>query len=164
MSRDLAETFHELGSHLDYPMLIVTATDGERRAGCLVGFATQCAINPPLFAVFISTQNFTYRVARSADHLGVHVVPEHAEELARLFGEQTGDDIDKFARCRWEQGPHDVPILPECGDRFVGRVIDSVDAVDHVGFVLEPVVVAADGGAFYSFQRALEFEPGHEAG
>ncbi|HEX8931084.1 MAG TPA: flavin reductase, partial [Actinomycetota bacterium] len=38
-----------LVDRLDYPMLIVTAeTDGER-AGCLVGFATQCSIEPPRF-------------------------------------------------------------------------------------------------------------------
>ena len=163
MQQDRAETFHELGSHLDYPMFIVTAGDETRRAGCLVGFATQCAINPPLFIVFISKKNFTYGVARDAEHLGVHVVPAQATELARLFGEQTGDEVDKFAHCRWEQGPHGVPILMECQDRFVGRVVTSLDATDHAGFLLEPISVEAGGDRFFSFQSALEFEPGHEA-
>ena len=161
--KSIEETFHELGSHLDYPMLIVTAADGRRRAGCLVGFATQCGISPPLFVVFISNKNFTYRVARHATHLGVHVVPSDAEELASLFGEQTGDDVDKFASCTSHEGPGGVPVLSECDDRFVGRVVQQLELGDHTGFVVEPVTVSAAGGSFFSFQRALEFEPGHEA-
>ena len=161
--RRIDETFHELGSHLDYPMFIVTAAAGGRRAGCLVGFATQCTVNPPRFVVFISANNFTYRVARDASYLGVHVVPAEEEELARLFGESTGDDVDKFERCRWEVGAHGVPVLPACGDRFIGRVVDTFDSGDHAGFFLDPVDVRAAGGAFFPFQRALDFEPGHEA-
>ena len=159
----LAETFHELGSPLDYPMFIVTATARDRRAGCLVGFATQCAIDPPRFVVFISNKNFTYRVARDASHLGVHVVPAEEVELARLFGESTGDEVDKFERCRWEVGPHGVPVLSDCRDRFIGRIVDTFDAGDHAGFFLDLVDVRAAGGPFFSFQRALGFEPGHEA-
>ena len=159
----LAAKFQELGSHLDYPMLVVTTSDGRRRAGCLVGFATQCAIDPPLFVVFLSNKNFTYRVARRAAHLGVHVVPADAEDLARLFGEQTGDDIDKFEHCRWQEDSHGVPVLTDCGDRFVGRVRQRVEAGDHAGFLLDPVTVESQGGPFFAFQRALAFEPGHEA-
>ena len=159
----IAETFHELGSHLDYPMLIVTAAADEQRAGCLVGFATQCAIDPPRFVVFISDKNFTHRVARRAEHLGVHVVPADETALASLFGEKTGDEVDKFDRCRWVSGPHGVPVLPDCGDRFVGRVVDRIESGDHTGFVVEPVSIQADGGPFFSFQQAVSFEPGHEA-
>ena len=160
---DVAETFHELGSHLDYPMLIVTAAAGDERAGCLVGFATQCAINPPRFVVFISDKNFTHRIAHRAEHLGIHVVPAEEADLASLFGETTGDEVDKFERCEWETGPHGVPVLPACGDRFVGRIVERVPSVDHTGFVVEPVSIRAEGGSFFSFQRALSFEPGHEA-
>ena len=161
--RPVAETFHELGSHLDYPMYIVTASATNRRAGCLVGFATQCGIDPPRFVVFISNKNFTYGVARDASYLGVHVVPAQEVELARLFGESTGDDVDKFERCRWESGPHDVPVLPACTDRFVGRVVATFDTGDHAGFFLDPIDVRAGGGAFLSFKQASDFEPGHEA-
>ena len=46
---------HELVSELDYPMFIVTCADERERAGCLVGFATQCSIDPPRFLVCLST-------------------------------------------------------------------------------------------------------------
>jgi len=38
--------FHDLAADLDYPMLIVTAAADGERAGCLVGFAAQCSIDP----------------------------------------------------------------------------------------------------------------------
>jgi flavin reductase (DIM6/NTAB) family NADH-FMN oxidoreductase RutF len=155
--------FEELARHLDYPMYVVTAAADGARAGCLVGFASQCSIDPPRFMVFISDKNHTYRVAMGSPVLAVHVVPEGAEDLARLFGEQTGDDVDKFERCEWEPGPHGVPLLTRCADRFAGTVLNRRPVGDHTAFLLEPVDVEAGGGSFFPFRKAQELEPGHEA-
>src|SRR4051794_41781759 len=57
-----AHAVHELIDELDYPMFIVTVAAGGERAGCLVGFATQCSINPPRFLVCLSDKNRTFRV------------------------------------------------------------------------------------------------------
>ena len=46
-----------------------------------------------------------------ADALAVHFLPDSADDLAELFGSQTGDTVDKFARCRWHPGPAGLPIL-----------------------------------------------------
>ncbi|MDQ3982455.1 MAG: flavin reductase family protein [Actinomycetota bacterium] len=164
MTRDDArKAFEELAGHLDYPMYVVTAASSEARAGCLVGFASQCSIDPARFVVFLSVANFTYRVAVESPVLGVHVVPAGAEELARLFGEETGDETDKFEDCAWTPGPHGVPILEGCPDRFVGKILGRHSFGDHTGFVLEPVEVAAGGDSFFPFSEAAGFEPGHEA-
>ena len=155
---------HELVSELDYPMFIVTAAAGGERAGCLVGFATQCSINPPRFLVCLSDKNRTYRVARSASVLVVHLVPEDAGELAELFGSQTGDEVDKFERCSWTPGPEGTPILDECRNWFAGRILDRLAAGDHVAFLLEPFDAASDAGERqFTFHRAKRIEPGHEA-
>lgn len=155
---------HELVSRLDYPMFIVTAAAGGERAGCLIGFATQCSIDPPRFLVCLSDKNRTYRVARGASVLVVHLVPADAGELAELFGSQTGDEVDKFARCSWTPGPEGTPILDECRNWFAGRILDRMAAGDHVAFLLEPFDAASDTreGQF-SFHRAKRMEPGHEA-
>jgi flavin reductase (DIM6/NTAB) family NADH-FMN oxidoreductase RutF len=102
-------------------------------------------------------------VAFEAAVLAVHVVPADAEDLARLFGELTGDDVDKFERCQWEPGPHGVPLLTRCGDRFVGAVLDRRPVGDHTAFLLEASDVEARGGGFFPFREAQELEPGHEA-
>src|SRR5919106_332536 len=99
-------------------MFIVTVAAGGERAGCLVGFATQCSIDPPRFLICLSDKNRTFRVARDADLLIVHLVPQEADDLAELFGSETGDEIDKFARCGWSPGPGGAPVLDACGNWF----------------------------------------------
>ena len=158
------DTVHELVSELDYPMFIVTVAAAGERAGCLVGFATQCSIDPPRFLVCLSDKNRTYRVAQAADAMVVHLVPRGAEELAALFGSETGDAIDKFERCRWRPGPRGIPVLEDCGNWFAGRVLDRMDAGDHVAFLLEPFEAASEPGeGSFEFHRARRMEPGHEA-
>src|SRR5947209_16979582 len=103
-------------AQLDYSMLVVTAAapggNGHPElAGCLVGFATQVSIDPARFLVCISVKNHTFAVALRAPVIIVHFVPAEGEELAELFGGETGDEINKFARCDWRPGPGDAPII-----------------------------------------------------
>ena len=161
---DARATFNALVGDLEYPMFIVTARAGDEPLGCLIGFATQTSIDPPRFAVCLSHENRTYRRGRDAELLGVHCVPAHAVPLAQLFGGETGDEVDKFARCSWHEGPGGVPILDECPNWFVGRVLWREDAGDHDAFLLEPV--AGERGSAeeeFTFHRARRIDPGHEA-
>jgi flavin reductase (DIM6/NTAB) family NADH-FMN oxidoreductase RutF len=161
---DVAATFHKLVGDLEYPMFIVTARADGEPLGCLVGFATQTSIDPPRFAVCLSHNNRTYRRGRDSELLGVHCVPADAEALAELFGGQTADAVAKFEHCAWHEGPDGVPLLDECPNRFVGRVVWRADAGDHDVYVLEPVKAeAAPGEEEFSFHRARRIDPGHEA-
>ena len=161
---DAGRAVHELVSAIDYPMYIVTAAAGDERAGCLVGFTTQCSIDPPRFLACLSDKNRTFRVAQEADLLVVHLVPDTEEELARLFGSETGDEVDKFERCEWSPGPGGAPVLAACPNWFAGRVLERWPAGDHWAFLLEPVEAASDPGEEpFSFHRARRLEPGHEA-
>ena len=160
---DLPRTFNTLVGDLDYPMFIVTARAGAENVGCLVGFTTQTSIDPPRFLVCLSHTNHTFRAARECEHLGVHCVPAAAEELAELFGGETGDRTDKFARCAWHEGPEGVPLLDDCQNRFVGRVLWRQEAGDHDAFLLEPIAAEAGHQEEFTFHRAKRIEPGHEA-
>lgn len=154
---------HELVSALDYPMFIVTVASGGERAGCLVGFATQCSIDPPRFLVCLSDKNRTFRVACGAELMVVHMVPSDAGDLARLFGGQTGDQVDKFERCPWHAGPGATPVLDDCPNWFAGRILERLPAGDHDAFLLEPVETHSEpGGRPFEFHRARRIEPGHE--
>jgi flavin reductase (DIM6/NTAB) family NADH-FMN oxidoreductase RutF len=162
-TEDARKTFNSLMSELDYPMFIVTVVgdDGER-SGCLIGFATQISIKPPRFLAGLSHKNRTYRVAQGADMLGVHFVPEDEDGLAELFGGETGDEVDKFERCEWHEGPGGVPVLDALPNRFVGRILERLDAGDHDALVLEPVAAERpEPEAELTFHRAKRIEPGH---
>jgi flavin reductase (DIM6/NTAB) family NADH-FMN oxidoreductase RutF len=158
------ESFQRLVAQLDYPMFIATVAAGGERAGCLIGFATQCSIHPARFLAGISDKNRTFRVASGADSMAIHLVPENATELAELFGGETGDEVDKFERCEWRPGPGGVPLPDGCPNRFAGRVLERVDFGDHIGFVLEPFFAEEDEeSGQLGFHRAKRIDPGHEA-
>jgi flavin reductase (DIM6/NTAB) family NADH-FMN oxidoreductase RutF len=156
--------FDELVGELDYPMFIVTTRSGEQLAGCLIGFATQCSIDPPRFLVCLSDKNRTTRLAQEAEALAVHFVPASTGDLAELFGGQTGDEVDKFAHCRWKEGPNGLPILDECDNWFAGRILDRHPLGDHIGFLLDPIE-SHTGTPLdeFTFHRARRIDPGHEA-
>ena len=158
------QTFDAIVGELDYPMLIVTAAAGDKLAGCLVGFATQTSISPPRFLVCLSEKNRTYRIARHASALGIHFLTTDDGDLAELFGGETGDEVDKFARVEWRAGEEGAPLIERCRNRFVGRVLERLPAGDHTAFLLEPIM--AERGEEvrpFPFHRAKRIEPGHEA-
>lgn len=158
------DRFQEL---LDYPMYVVTAAVGEERAGCLVGFATQCSIDPPRFMVWLSVANHTYTVADRADHLAVHLLDRRRSALAALFGGETGDRTDKFARVAWQpRGPAGTPVLDGAAAWFIGRVLERTPAGDHVGFLLDVTEVGpagTDPAQVLAFRDARGIEAGHPA-
>ena len=161
---DSAAVVHDLVASLDYPMFIVTAVAGDERGGCLVGFTTQCSIDPPRFLVCLSERNHTFGVAARAELLVVHMVPSDAGELADLFGGQTGDEVDKFEHCDWTPGPGGTPVLDRCENWFAGRVLERFDAGDHQAYLLEPVEAHSGGREQqFDFHRARRIDAGHPA-
>lgn len=158
------DTFIAMTGRLDVPMLLVTTAADGQRAGCLVGFSTQCSIDPPRFIVCLSDENRTQQVATRAEALAVHFLPAGADGLAQLFGAQTGDEIDKFTRCRWHPGPLGLPIIDGCGRWFAGRIVERQTLGDHVAFVLDVVAASDDGGSDHlTFSEVKHLEPGHDA-
>ncbi len=158
------DRFDALVETLGAPMFVVTAAAAGEHAGCLVGFAGQTSIDPLRFTVWISDVNHTSEIARRAEILAVHVLREGDDELARHFGERTGDEVDKLAGQAWDPGPGGVPILTRC-DWFVGRVVDRIRGAsgDHLGHVLEPIEVSCTRGHYevLSYGQVLDLDPGH---
>ncbi len=134
-----AEAFHEIVSNLEYPMFVVAAAAGDDVDACLVGFTTQCSIEPPRFAVCLSKANHTYDVALGADVLVVHRLRADQHEIAEHFGGTSAhDDPSKLRECQWSPGPGGAPVIADC-DWFAGRILQHVDLGDHVLFHLEPI-------------------------
>jgi flavin reductase (DIM6/NTAB) family NADH-FMN oxidoreductase RutF len=157
--------FEAIADRVTYPMYVVTAASGGEADGCLVGFGSQCSIHPPRALICLSVANRTYRIARSASHLGVHLLDRGQRELAELFGSRTGDDTDKLAAVQWHPGPGGVPILSTAPAYFVGAVLDRILLGDHVGFLVEPVEGSCRDGDwdYVDFAAVSDLEPGHPA-
>jgi flavin reductase (DIM6/NTAB) family NADH-FMN oxidoreductase RutF len=130
--------FDRIVEHLEYPMFVVSAADGADADACLVGFTSQCSIEPPRFAVFLSKANHTYELACDAQVVVVHRLRADQHDLAEHFGGVSAfDDPSKLAECSWTPGPEGAPVLDGC-DWFAGRILQRVDTGDHVAFVVEP--------------------------
>ena len=159
----MTTAFDDFVALMDYPVYVVTVAAGGERAGCLVGFASQCSLDPPRFVVWISKENHTYKVVRRAEVLVVHLLPkDHA--LADLFGGETGDSVDKFARVRWSPGPGGAPVLAQALAWFAGRVEHKADWGDHVGYSLVPVEGGSGpGGQPLSYRDVADIQAGHPA-
>jgi flavin reductase (DIM6/NTAB) family NADH-FMN oxidoreductase RutF len=160
------DAFDALIAGLDPAMAIVTAVSDSERAGCLIGFHAQCSISPRRYVVWLSKANHTFRVALHARHFAVHFLPEDiGDDLPRLFGTVSGDDVDKFARCAWEPGRGGVPVLRDCPTRFTAERVALLDeGSDHVCLVIAPTEAwAEDGFRPLRLSQVTHLQPGHES-
>ena len=164
MSRSIpaADAIAPLVDRLDYPLFVVTVSSPEERSGCLVGFVTQCSIQSPRYLICISKENHTWDVSQKAEALALHLLGREQHDVASVFGEETGDDVDKFAQVFWTEGVTGSPVLSECAAWMEGRIIDRVDVGDHVACVVDPV--AGGHGTHpgqFTLSDAGDLEPGH---
>jgi flavin reductase (DIM6/NTAB) family NADH-FMN oxidoreductase RutF len=162
MNEDEQQAFDAIMGSLDTPLVVVTTAAREERAGCVVGFHSQCSITPRRAAIWLSKANYTYRVGLHTEVFAVHWLTETDHSIAELFGTVTGDEVDKFARCGWSEGPEGVPLLDDCPNRMVGRrVAMLVESSDHVCILLEPLLVS--GGSFRPLRLSAvsDLDAGH---
>lgn len=145
-------------------MFIVTvATDGDS-GGCLVGFVTQASIDPQRLMVLLSKENRTFDLAQRAEILVVHFLTAANKNLASLFGGTSGDTADKFDHCDWSPGPGDTPVLSGARGWVAGRILERIDAGDHVAHLIDVIAAQTDklDGAM-GFQAVRDIDPGHDA-
>ncbi|MFI5776382.1 flavin reductase family protein [Nocardia sp. NPDC051570] len=159
----IQEYFDEFVAAADHPVVVVTTESAGRRAGCLVGFATQVSIDPRRYLVGLSKANNTFRVAADAAALAVHLLDAGQLPLARLFGSESGDGLDKFTHCEWHPGPDGLPILSAAPGWFTGKILERYDFGDHVGVLLEPTTGQMRGGhpAVLRYGAVAHLTPGH---
>ncbi|GHE74210.1 flavin-dependent reductase [Streptomyces longispororuber] len=113
-----------------------------------VGFTatslTSVSAEPPMISFGIGTGASSWPAVSRAEHVGVHVLGEHQEELAATFARS---GADRFAApTRWFEGPEGVPVLDGVLAWMVCRVVARVPAGDH-RLVLAEAVVGDPSGA-----------------
>jgi flavin reductase (DIM6/NTAB) family NADH-FMN oxidoreductase RutF len=147
---------------VNYPLYVVTAAAGDQRSGCLAGFITQSSIVPVRFIICISKMNHTFGVAERSTALALHLLGADQRATASIFGEETGDTVDKFAQVPWSEGATGSPLLSECAAWVEGTIISHWSAGDHEAFLISVV----DGGAGthdgqWTLRDASGFQAGH---
>ena len=163
VSGSSAATLDSFFDRIDYPYFVVTVrtADGDM-SGCLAGFVTQCSINPPNFLVCISRVNHTFPVAMQAVAMGLHLLGVEQTEMARLFGEETGDRVDKFAQCDWWLGSTGAPLLAEAAVSLEGHILGHMSVGDHEAFLMRGERSLDRGSrGLLTYRNGPRFVPGH---
>jgi flavin reductase (DIM6/NTAB) family NADH-FMN oxidoreductase RutF len=161
------ESFEDFMMMIDGPAFVVTTQVDGYPSGCLVSFATRTSVRPPSFMIGMPAGSHTVEFAGQSEYLAVHLLPAHQHALAELFGRQTPDQVDKFARCSWRGGPAGMPILDEAVGWMVGRTVSRSEVGDHVAYLLQPVAVWVPESAeelLYLSDLDDDLDPGHDPG
>lgn len=117
--------------------VVVITVAGRRPAGFTATSFTSVSLRPPLVSFCVDVGSSTWPALSAAEHVGVHMVSQSQEGLARRFAEH---DVDRFgAPTRWEYGPHGVPVLDGVLAVLICGITSLVTAGDHVIVLAEPI-------------------------
>jgi flavin reductase (DIM6/NTAB) family NADH-FMN oxidoreductase RutF len=124
---------------------VITAAGSDGRP---VGFTAtslnSVAAEPPLVSFGVATSSSSWPVIAEAEHVGVHILGDHQEELAATFAR---GGADRFAPpTGWRTGPEGVPVLDGVLAWLVCRVEARIPAGDH-RIVVAQVVIGDPAGA-----------------
>ena len=159
------DAFDEVMRRRNSDMMILTTAVGAERAGCLVGFHSQCSIEPLRYAVWLSKANHTCRLALRSSYFGLHFLRRDDRGLAEVFGTMCSDEVDKFVLAGSHPGPLEVPVLDGCDSWIIARRTSFLEeGSDHICFIMEPVEASAGAAAYpLRFMDVADLAPGHEA-
>ncbi|NUL23984.1 flavin reductase family protein [Streptomyces lunaelactis] len=122
---------------------VITA-QGENPVGFTATSLNSVAAEPPLISFGVGTSSSSWPVIARAEHIGVHILGEHQQELAATFARS---GADRFAPpTQWRTGPEGVPVLDGVLAWLVCRTVGRVQAGDH-RIVIAEVGVGDPAGA-----------------
>ena len=110
---------------------------------------------PPLLSFGIGTGASSWPAVSEADHVGVHILGEHQQELATTFARSGADRFG--APTAWREGPEGVPVLDDVLAWLVCRVVARVPAGDHRIVLAEAVLGDPAGPAGRSLYHQGRF-------
>jgi len=145
---------------LTAPVTVVGASSAGVLGGLTAAWVTRVSLLPPLLVVAIGRKRHTWGVLAAADELSISVLHEDQLEVARLFGMNSGRDIDK-----WALTPHDligdgVPVVADCSARYLCRLTDRFATGDHDCLVCEILTAETIRGAPVLPLRGADYAPG----
>jgi flavin reductase (DIM6/NTAB) family NADH-FMN oxidoreductase RutF len=123
---------------------VITAQSEGGPVGFTATSLASVSAEPPLISFGIGTGASSWPAVSQADHVGVHILGEHQQELAGTFARSGADRFGEPTR--WREGPEGVPVLEDVLAWLVCRIVARVPAGDH-RIVLAEVSLGDPSGA-----------------
>ncbi|GAB2852383.1 flavin reductase family protein [Streptomyces deserti] len=108
---------------------VITARGAAGPVGFTATSLTSVSAEPPMISFGIGTGGSSWPAIAMTDHVGVHILGEHQQELAATFARSGADRFG--ASTAWREGPEGVPVLDGVLAWMVCRVVARVPAGDH---------------------------------
>jgi flavin reductase (DIM6/NTAB) family NADH-FMN oxidoreductase RutF len=123
---------------------VITAQGDGGPVGFTATSLTSVSAEPPIVSFGVGVGASSWPAISESDHVGIHILGEHQQELATTFARS---GADRFGTpTRWRKGPESVPVLDDVLAWLVCRVVARVPAGDH-RIVLAEAVLGAPSGA-----------------
>ncbi|MEV0738068.1 flavin reductase family protein [Streptomyces sp. NPDC050549] len=123
---------------------VITARGGTGPVGFTATSLSSVSAEPPMLSFGISTGASSWPAISGAEHVGVHILGEHQEQLAATFARSGADRFG--APTVWHEGPEGVPVLDGVLAWLVCGVVARVPAGDH-RIVIAEVVLGDHAGS-----------------
>ena len=130
---------HELFKQLSHGVYVVAVSDGVHQNAFTAAWVMQVSFNPPLLAISINPEHYSYTLLKAGGACTVNVLGQHQYALAEHFG---GSSSDKMTGFNWQTGLSAAPVLAESLAYFDCKVSHYTHEGDH-----KIVVCQVIGGA-----------------
>ncbi len=144
---------------LPAPVAIIGASDGKTTGGLTAAWVTRVSLEPPLMLVAIGHDRFTHGLLTESDEFTISLPRDDQVETARLFGLQSGNEIDKWSEVDHVLLGAGIPAMQDCCARYLCRIVRLFQTGDHDCFVGEVVEaeVLSEGNALP--MRGADYSP-----
>jgi flavin reductase (DIM6/NTAB) family NADH-FMN oxidoreductase RutF len=122
---------------------VITARGDAGPVGFTATSLTSVSAEPPMLSFGVGTGASSWPALSETEHVGVHILGEHQQDLAATFARSGADRFG--ASTAWHEGPGGVPVLDDVLAWMVCHVVARVPAGDH-RIVLAEVVLGDPTG------------------
>lgn len=119
---------NELFKQLTHGVYVIAVSDGEKQHAFTAAWVMQVSFNPPLLAISINPEHYSYQLLQQGGVCTVNVLAQHQLAIAEHFGKSSPD---KMAGFNWQKGTMAAPYFADSLAYFDCQVSHYTDAGDH---------------------------------
>jgi flavin reductase (DIM6/NTAB) family NADH-FMN oxidoreductase RutF len=120
---------NDLFKQLSHGVYVIAVSDGVHHNAFTAAWVMQVSFDPPLLAISINPENYSYRLLQTGGVCTVNVLGQGQSAIAAHFGRS--DYKDKMAGFDWQQGLSTAPVLADSLAYFDCQVSHYTEAGDH---------------------------------
>lgn len=128
-AKGMINNIDDLFKQISHGVYVIGVSDGEKTNAFTAAWVMQVSFNPPLLAISINPEHYSYRLMQAGGVCTVNVLGQDQYSLAEHFGRPGLKD--KMAGFAWQKDRTGAPILSSSLAYFDCQVSHYADAGDH---------------------------------